>query len=393
MRIPGGWKIKAEKSNILKEIVIDHRSSSQRFDKFLKRYLPNAGSSLIYKQLRKKNITLNGLRAQGSEILKDGDIVCIYFSNETLQKFMGLSDAEFPDMEERNKTVPSKTTQHKVIRNKAMRDGIVPGTGFGELSVIYENTQMILINKPAGVLSQKAGDGDTSMVEWMLSYLKESGQITREDLRYYRPGLVNRLDRNTSGLLIGAKTLQAAQQLSEALRERTAGKYYLALVAGSVEKTVHKKAWLKKDTKSNRVRIQKQPAAGADPIETEYGPVCVCPVRRGDGKNDICTLLRVELITGKTHQIRSHLASEGHPIIGDPKYGDPEWNRFAREKWKLRRQFLHAREIVFPDNFAILNKGEPRRYRAELPADLRSVTEYLGVDGALNEYELLETRE
>ena len=280
----------------------------QRLDKYLQKYLNLAPKSFLYKMLRKKNIVLNGKKAEGSEKLKNGDVIRLYLSEETLEKF------------------------HE--SRKADQYPLWPG-----LEIVYEDRQLLLVNKPAGMLSQKADPKDVSLNEYLVGYLLESGQVTPESLAGFTPGVCNRLDRNTSGLVIGAKTLVAAQEMGRLLKERRAGKYYLALVKGQVTRKERIRGWLAKDEAKNQARISREPLENGAPIETAYEPLAA---------NKEMTLLKVELVTGKTHQIRSHLAGIGHPLAGDRKYGDAAFNRYFRETYGLNSQFLHSWQIEFP---------------------------------------------
>lgn len=288
--------------------LIFQEDAGQRLDKYLQKYLNLAPKSFLYKMLRKKNIVLNGKKAEGSEKLKNGDVIRLYLSEETLEKFHESRKADqYPRW---------------------------PG-----LEIVYEDRQLLLVNKPAGMLSQKADPKDVSLNEYLVGYLLESGQVTPESLAGFTPGVCNRLDRNTSGLVIGAKTLVAAQEMGRLLKERRAGKYYLALVKGRVTRKERIRGWLTKDETKNQARISREPLENGAPIETAYEPLAA--------KKDM-TLLKVELITGKTHQIRSHLAGIGHPLAGDRKYGDAAFNRYFRENYGLNSQFLHSWQIEFP---------------------------------------------
>ena len=288
--------------------LIFQEDAGQRLDKYLQKYLNLAPKSFLYKMLRKKNIVLNGKKAEGSEKLKNGDVIRLYLSEETLEKFHESRKADqYPRW---------------------------PG-----LEIVYEDRQLLLVNKPAGMLSQKADPEDVSLNEYLIGYLLESGQMAPESLAGFTPGVCNRLDRNTSGLVIGAKTLAAAQEIGRLLKERRAGKYYLALVKGRVTRKERIRGWLTKDETKNQARISREPLENGAPIETAYEPLAA--------KKDM-TLLKVELVTGKTHQIRSHLAGIGHPLAGDRKYGDAAFNRYFRENYGLNSQFLHSWQIEFP---------------------------------------------
>lgn len=288
--------------------LIFQEDAGQRLDKYLQKYLNLAPKSFLYKMLRKKNIVLNGKKAEGSEKLKNGDVIRLYLSEETLEKFHESRKADqYPRW---------------------------PG-----LEIVYEDCQLLLVNKPAGMLSQKADPKDVSLNEYLIGYLLESGQMAPESLAGFTPGVCNRLDRNTSGLVIGAKTLAAAQEMGRLLKERRAGKYYLALVKGRVTRKERIRGWLTKDETKNQARISREPLENGTPIETAYEPLAA---------NKEMTLLKVELVTGKTHQIRSHLAGIGHPLAGDRKYGDAAFNRYFRETYGLNSQFLHSWQIEFP---------------------------------------------
>ena len=197
------------------------------------------------------------------------------------------------------------------------------------------------------MLSQKARPEDVSANEYILSYLLKEGVLTEEEMRTFRPSVCNRLDRNTSGILIAGKTLKGLQEMSKALKERTIQKYYRCVVKGEVLKEDYLKGWLVKDERENKVTVStvKPKTADAAPIETAYRPIWT-----GGG----CTGLEVHLITGRSHQIRAHLASIGHPIIGDVKYGDAGTNEQFRRQCKVKSQMLHAYRIVFADGREVI---------------------------------------
>lgn len=314
----------------MKEIVINENEAGQRLDKFLGKLLKEAPASFYYKMLRKKNIVLNGKKATGNEKLIAGDSVKLFLSDETFEKFTGRQPAE--DMVI---SVPS-----------------VP------LEIVYEDHDVLAINKPAGMLSQKAKKEDISANEYILQYLLESGTITSESLHTFKPSVCNRLDRNTSGILVAGKTLSGLQKMSEAFRERSMEKYYLAIVAGSISKPSRIEGYLKKDEQTNQVRIFSKPSKDAKPIITEYRPLKLL---------GHVTLLEVHLITGRSHQIRAHLASIGHPVIGDMKYGNPKLNREFSKNAGVTHQLLHAYRLIFADGTKI---------QADAPKEFERALEY-----------------
>ena len=267
----------------MREFKINENEAGQRFDKYLKKLLGNAPGSFIYKMLRKKNITLNGKKADGTEKLNQGDDIKLFFSNETFEKFSGSGtpDSEFEAL--------------KVLSREFT-------SGKRKLPVVYEDKDVIFINKPTGMLSQKAKPEDISANEYILAYL------------------------------IAAK----------ALKERSVQKYYRCIVKGTVKEASYLKGYLQKDESSNQVLIRRtKPSEGEWlPIETEYKPI-----RCMGGYTEF----EVHLMTGRSHQIRAHLASIGHPIIGDYKYGDSGVNVYFKKNARITSQLLHASRFVFED--------------------------------------------
>jgi 23S rRNA pseudouridine955/2504/2580 synthase len=328
----------------MEEIIIDVKTENQRLDKYLKRYLPNAGAGFLYRMLREKKIKVNGKKADGSYVLKNKDSVNIFFSEETLEKFKG--------------------TAANNSFSGGISDSVSEADRFAK-RVIYEDNGVLIYDKPAGMLSQRAGQDDASACEHLINYLKHSGFLDETSIRLFKPSAVNRLDRNTSGLLVCAKTLPAAQTLSEMFKNRSLEKHYLALVFGRVSEKSHSRAYLKKDGKTNKVEISDRPRTGYTPIETIYEPI-------GYTKN--ATLLDVELITGKSHQIRAHLSAEGHPLAGDKKYAQGGSAGIV-----LKRQFLHAYKLIFPKCAGSLEGISEKTFTAPLPKELKDV-----LDGKLN---------
>ncbi len=208
-----------------------------------------------------------------------------------------------------------------------------------KLDIIYEDMNILVLNKPAGVLSQKAKAGDISMVEYIISYMLSDNQIKNDQLQSFKPSICNRLDRNTSGILIAGKTLVGLQEMARFLRDRRLDKYYLCIVKGRITDTKKITGYLIKDNINNRVTISSRPIDNSDYIATQYEPLVY---------SEDFTLLEVKLITGKSHQIRAHLSSIGHPIIGDSKYGDRIINNYFSRKYELKAQLLHSYRYVFP---------------------------------------------
>lgn len=311
----------------MKQFEINSGNAGQRFDKYLNRIVGNGGMSFIYKMLRKKNFTLNDKKATGKEILKAGDIIRLYISDDTYEKFKTDSNID-------------EYSSH----------GCSSDYDIDKL-IIYEDSDIILFNKPEGMLSQKAAKGDKSVNEYLNDYLIEKGMLTGEQLLEYKPSVVNRLDRNTTGIIIFAKTLKSARVISESLKERTVLKYYKCAVQSEFNREGKYTGFLTKNKSNNTVRITDTDInADSEYIETEY------KLLHYDREADV-SILEVHLITGKSHQIRAHLSYMGFPIIGDRKYGNSQVNG----KYKAKNQLLHAYKIIFPkydENFGFDFSGK-----------------------------------
>lgn len=340
---------------------ITEREAGQRFDKYLHKLLPEAGTGFLYKMLRKKNILLNGRRAQGNEKITVGDTVAVYFQEETLQKFMGKKDASHGNIYQ------------------------------DEISVVFENPHILIANKPAGILTQKAAATDISLNEWLIDYLLDSRAIDEEELQTFKPSACNRLDRNTSGIVLCAKTTQGAQAISEMLKTRSLHKFYRLYVKGAITEEKTLEGYLYKDEKRNTVKIEMEQKAQSRigsgraqkaPMDEEGGKASYIrtkyrPIRLESDK----TLLEVELITGKSHQIRAHLSAIGHPLLGDYKYGDKAWNEGYRKKYGVNYQLLHAYRIVFPHMEGILADISEKSFMAPIPEIFMQVAEKTGDEG------------
>jgi len=300
----------------MKEFIIQKNEENQRFDKYLKKLLPNASTSFLYKMMRKKNIVINKKKVEGNEKLKAGDIVSIFLSDETFDKF-------HVNLEELKK-------EYDALKSLDLKG----------LNIVFEDDEMIVADKPYNMLSQKASGKDLSANEYLLGYMINKGVLSFEEFQTFRPSVVNRLDRNTTGLLLFGKTLNALQQLGEGIRERSIEKYYRAIVAGELKEELELKGYLLKDEKANKVSFHKEQIEGSDYIETGVKPLA--------SKNGL-TLVEIHLVTGKTHQIRLHLSTIGHPILGDMKYGDEKINKKYYESHKVNHQLLHAYRLEFPD--------------------------------------------
>lgn len=290
----------------MKAIKITSENQNQRVDKFLRKYFNKAPLSFIYKTFRKKDVKINGHWVKENYILKKGDLLEIY-----------ISDAQIEDF--------NKPTFIKDLKV--------------DLDIVYEDQNIIIINKKAGMLVvEDENNKDQTLTNYVRSYLYNKGEFSNDGISFM-PSPVHRLDRNTSGICIFAKTLSASQKLFELFKTRDKiEKYYLALVVGNIkEKSGMIDKPLLKDSSTKLVRVESL-ANGAKKAITEYEVI--------DSNNEV-SLVKIHLLTGRTHQIRVHFSSINHPLVGDAKYGDFAFNKEFYKKFKFANQFLHAYKLKF----------------------------------------------
>lgn len=317
----------------MRQLTVNKNDAGQRFDKFLAKYMDMAPKSFFYKMLRKKNIVLNGKKAEGSEKLVEKDLITLYLSDETIDKFK--SNKEIIEVE-------------------------------CNFSVLYEDEHILVIDKPVGVLSQRADKTDISLNEMIKSYLISEKRMTKEDMDRFTPAVCNRLDRNTSGIVMAGKSLLGLQELTRMFREREIEKYYYSIVLGQMTMKKSISAFLVKETEKNIVTVITEEESKSPvyqnlecvKIEAEYEPVKVY---------EQYTLLKIKLITGKTHQIRAHLAYLGHPVIGDYKYGSRNTNQIFKKKYGLDYQLLHAGIIRIPQITGGVSYLSKQEFEAPIP--------------------------
>ena len=373
----------------MREVIISEREEGQRLDRYLEKYMPDAPKSFFYKMMRKKNIVLNGKKVSGSERIQTGDQIKLFLADETIEGFRLGKKAQEVDLGAQHLSQakrPTNGAQHlsqakrptngarQMPQAKRLEKGARQGKielqqghydrNLPPLQIVYEDAQFLVVNKPVGVLSQKADRNDRSIVEQITNYLADNAA---DDT--FRPGICNRLDRNTSGLIVAGKTVRALQDMNKRFKERTICKYYLCVVHGSVSKKQYLKGYLEKDSRTNKVTVRQQPGPNSVPIATEY-----LPLQQGMYQGESFTLLQVHLITGKSHQIRAHLASIGHPLVGDVKYSTKRASAFDREQLHQRVQLLHAWQLIFTAH------GKEYVWKAELPDNFAQVLRRLGME-------------
>ena len=312
------------------EVTIEKEQEHQRIDRFLRKYMPKASLSYLYKMLR-KDVKLNGKRVSPETMLKYGDILCLYISEEEKDHF-----------QERRKTHHAKK----------------------QFTVIYEDEHILIVNKPKGLLvhgDQK--EKKNTLVNQVLAYLIEKQEYIPAKDGTFSPASVNRLDRNTSGLIIFGKNYLALQNLNEMMRKkRSIRKFYLTIAEGELKKSMVLKGSLTKDQNQNKVLIGEE----GKEIET-----VITPLQVANGYS----FIEVELITGRTHQIRAHLASQKLYVLGDSKYGSKKGNLFAKKNFQLESQFLHAYQLKFETSHPMFAYLNGKTFVAPLPPALARIKE------------------
>jgi 23S rRNA pseudouridine955/2504/2580 synthase len=289
----------------LREIRVGKNDSNQRLDRFLKKYMDEAGTGFIYKMLRKKNIKVNESKASPEMMIFEGDTIQLYISDETIDKFIGTKEVR------KSKLAPR---------------------------IIYEDENLVLVNKPAGILSHGAGEEfEENIVDSLVTYLIQKGDYIPRIEKTFSPSICNRLDRNTSGVIIGAKNSEALRLVNKAIKEGSVRKYYKTIVKGTIKEDFEHKGFLIKDEDRNLVDISDKQGERSKDVYTKFRVI----MSKGG-----YSLLEVELITGRTHQIRSTLQTMGYPVIGDRKYGNSVVNDEFRKKYGLQNQWLHGYKIV-----------------------------------------------
>lgn len=287
----------------MKTLTVLENDTDKRLDKFLTQSLPALPRALMYKYIRLKRIKVNGARAEASSRLKLGDEVTLYINDEFFEIPFGKYDF--------------------MSASKS-------------LCVVYEDKNILLLNKPAGLLSHPdETEYDDTLITRVKRHLYEKGEYLPDRENSFSPSLANRIDRNTHGIVIAAKNAESLRVLNEKIKSRELHKYYLCVVHGEFsknEETLH--GWLCKDEGKNKVKVFNKPREGAKGISTKYR---VLESFKG------LSLVEVELHTGRTHQIRAHLAAAGHPLLGDRKYGINETNK----KRACQKQFLCSYKIIF----------------------------------------------
>ncbi len=285
----------------MKSFTINKNDADQRLDKFILKACPNLPQSVMYKYIRKKRIKLNGKRAEISARLTLGDVVEMYINDEFFEK----------------------------------KEELRINTDIS-LDVAYEDENILIANKPFGmVVHEDEGEKHNTLINHIKAYLEQKGEYNPKEESSFAPALCNRIDRNTAGLVIAAKTAEALRIMNEKIKTREISKSYLCIVHGKPDKKTYVlKSYMFKDSSKNTVYVYDSPKVGAKTAITSYKTL---------ETKDGLSLIEIELITGRTHQIRAHMAHIGCPLLGDGKYGSNKLNK----PYGAKHQALCSYKLTF----------------------------------------------
>ena len=312
----------------MREIIINKNDADQRLDKFLSKRFKNMPKSLMYKYIRTRYIKVNNKKCEISTMLKEGDVLKLF-----------IKDEFFDDDRENEESYEFLKAPLK-------------------LDIIYEDENILIINKKPGLIvhPDKSYHFD-SLIARVLHYLYEKGEYNPKDDRSFAPATVNRLDRNTGGIVIAAKNAEALRILNAKIKSREIKKLYLCMVQGKPKaESGTVSGYLEKNESKNKVRIFSENAPGRKYMETKYR--VIKSVREN-------SLLEVDLITGRTHQIRASMAKLGYPLLGDTKYGYKKKSSAEKEQFKYQALYAYRITFEFQSDAGILQYLDGRSFEAD----------------------------
>lgn len=304
----------------MKTLEINNNDANQRLDKFLMKRFKTLPKSMMYMYIRKKCIKLNGKKCDIQTMLKSGDVLTFYIKDEFFEE--------------------SQKIEYDFLKAPC------------RLNIIYEDNNIMLVDKQPGLIVHPDKNYHfDSLVSRIIHYLYKKGEYDPEKEKAFTPALVNRIDRNTGGIVIAAKNADSLRILNAKMKTRELEKHYLCLVYGKPHKnedTLH--GYIVKNESKNKVRVFNKEVENSKEILTKYSMLDF---------NGKFALLDVELLTGRTHQIRAHLASVGHPLVGDTKYGA---NKKAPDMFKYQALYSYKLKFIFETDAGILNYINNREF-------------------------------
>jgi 23S rRNA pseudouridine955/2504/2580 synthase len=311
----------------MNNIQIGTNESGQRCDKFLRKLLKDVPLSAIYKAFRKGDIRVNGKKIKEQYVLEEGDNIEIRYI----------------------KTSGEKKKFERIDNN---------------LKITYEDENILMVEKwPNLLVHSDTKNGEPTLTDYVLSYLYDKGDYEPEKEITFTPAPCNRLDRNTSGVVIYGKNFKYLKALNEAIRERSIEKYYMALVQGRIKDGIHT-GYILKNEDANISKVYKTMVPHSKEIAMEVKTIQSCGT---------FSLIEINLLTGRSHQLRAHLSELGNPIVGDSKYGDKKLKSFFVNRYGLDYQFLYAYKIIFKSNSEELEYMKNKTIAESLPPVLKKI--------------------